>query len=165
MKYCNYIREVKWALLSAIILIVSSCAVSKPTIHENQVAGVYSAVTDFSREVQNMNGAKETMVYKKGREEKLKFMADHKFIKTIHYSSDRVADQIVMGQWELSEDNKLLHAFSNETMSAFSEYYQLEGPAGNLIRLDENKQKLAPEYAPFYTYYRQTTANLAGESK
>ena len=112
-----------------------------------------------------MNGAKETMVYKKGREEKLKFMSDHKFIKTIHFSSDRVADQIVMGQWELSSDNRLLHVFSNETMSPFSEYYQLDGAAGNLIRLDANKQKLAPEYAPFYTYYKQTAANLAGESK
>ena len=152
-------------LFSATLLAVSSCAVTIPVIHENQVTGVYSAVTDFSREIQNMNGAKETTVYKNGREETLKFMMDHKFIKTIHFASDRVADQIVMGQWELSQDNKLLHAFSNETLNPFSEYYQLEGAAGNLIRLDENKQKLAPEYAPFYTYYKQSTGKFAGDSK
>jgi len=111
-----------------------------------------------------MNGAKETMVYKNGREEKLKFLANHKFIKTIHYSSDRVADQIVMGQWELS-DNQLIHTFGSEAVGSFSEYYQVEGPARNLIRLDEHKQKLAPEYAPYFTYYRQTAANSGPGSK
>jgi hypothetical protein len=111
-----------------------------------------------------MNGAKETMIYKKGREEKLRFLPNHKFIKTIHYSSDRVADQIVMGSWELA-DNQLIHAFGSETTGSFSEFYQLEGTAGNLIRLDEHKQKLAPEYAPFFTYYRQNIRQLTEQTK
>lgn len=153
------------ALLSGLcILIINACALTKPALQEDQVAGIYSAVTDFSRDVQNMNGAKETMVYKNGREEKLKFLANHTFIKTIHYSSDRVADQIVMGHWELA-DRRLIHAFGNETVSAFSEFYQMEGTTRNLIRLDENKQKLAPEYAPYFTYYRQATANFSAGSK
>lgn len=151
-------------LSGILVLTVSGCALTKPAIQEDQVAGTYSAVTDFSRDVQNMNGAKETMVYKNGREEKLKFLPSHKFIKTIHYSSDRVADQIVIGQWELA-DNQLIHAFGNEAAGTFSEYYRIEGTARNLIRLDEHKQKLAPEYAPYFTYYRQTAAGLPAESK
>lgn len=111
-----------------------------------------------------MNGARETMIYKKGREEKLKFLDNHTFIKTIHYSSDRVSDQIVMGHWELSEDH-LIHAFGHEAAGAFSEFYKMEGPTRNLIRLDENKKKLASEYAPFFTYYRQGVSKLSVESK
>lgn len=152
-----------WAIC-IIILIISSCSLTKPLMQDTQVAGTYSAVTDFSRDVQNMNGAKETMVYKKGREEKLKFLPNHKFIKTIHYSSDRVADQIVMGTWELSE-NQYIHAFGSEGTGSFSEFYQLEAAGGNLIRLDEHKQKLAPEYAPYYTYYRQDAPKLTGQTK
>lgn len=152
------------ALTGITLLIISSCALTRPALQEDQVAGIYSAVTDFSRDVQNMNGAKETMVYKKGREEKLKFLTNHTFIKTIHYSSDRVADQIVMGQWELA-DNQIIHAYGKETMGAFSEYYQMEGSPGKLIRLDEKKQKLAPEYAPFFTYYKQNPDKVITGSK
>ena len=152
-------------LLSGIsMLIISSCALSKPVLQEDQVTGIYSAVTDFSRDVQNMNGAKETMVYKKGREEKLKFLASHKFIKTIHYSSDRVADQIAIGQWELTE-NHLIHVFGTEAAGSFSEYYTMVGPAHNLIRLDAHQKKLAPEYAPYFTYYRQNAGHLSAGSK
>jgi len=143
-----------------LLMAMSSCTLTRPALQEDQVAGIYQAVTDFSRDVQNMNGAKETMIYKKGREEKLKFINNHTFIKTIHYSSERVADQIVMGNWELT-DNHIIHAFGKEGTGAFSEYYQMEGNPGKLIRLDENKHKLSPEYAPFFTYYRVNPASTA----
>ena len=134
--------------------LLGSCTVLKSPLQEGQVTGTYSAVTDFSRDIQNMNGAKETVVYKNGREETLKFLTGHKFIKTIHYTSDRVADQIVMGSWELLS-HQIIHAFGYETMTSFSEFYKVENQAHNLIRLDEHQQKLASEYAPYFTYYRQ----------
>lgn len=148
----------------AFTMTVSSCRFfATQKSQEVLVAGRYSATTDFSRDILTMNGTKKTIVYKNGRQETLRFKSDHRFQKTVRFSSDRVANKKLSGQWHLIGYHLIMvegmlpkrYARGPKGKVHFTEYYQYQSGNRQLIRLDQEKKQLAAQYAPFYTFYRQ----------
>lgn len=138
-------------------LSMSGCFLTRQT-READLIGRYRCITDFSRDIMSMKGQKRTIVYKNGRQETIHFLADHTFSRKVHFTSDRIKDEKMLGAWKLGEDQLIevspLQKHSLKSAAQKTEYYRFQGETGVMIRLSPDKRRLAPEYAPFYTFYR-----------
>lgn len=131
----------------SILLSNSGCILSKDSLY-----GTYSAVTDFSRDLYTMSGKKKTILYKNGRIETLTFTPSHHFIKKVAYTSERVKDKTIKGQWKKLNAKTIEVSFSQKVPV---EYYK-QVSKDKIIRLDNNQKELSSLYAPYFTFERKS---------
>lgn len=133
---------------TAILLLANtSCVLSKDSLY-----GTYGAVTDFSRDLYTMSGKKKTILYKNGRIETLSFMPQHRFIKKVEFTSERVEDKTMKGQWRKLNAKIIEVSFSQKVPV---EYYK-QVSKNKIIRLDNNQKELNSLYAPYFTFERKS---------
>lgn len=145
----------------AALLALSSCFLSKKA-QSGYITGRYRTTTDFSRDIQTMHGSTRTVVYKNGRRETLQFKADHKFIRIIKFSTERVPDKKHTGTWKLTGYHQIQVLLkpatgrnkTQRTTQNIIENYRYEPSTRQMIRLGPGRKKLNTEWAPYYTFNR-----------
>ncbi|AYD46179.1 hypothetical protein D6B99_00220 [Arachidicoccus soli] len=99
-----------------------------------------------------MSGKKKTILYKNGRIETLSFMPQYRFIKKVEFTSERVEDKTMKGQWRKLNAKIIEVSFSQKVPV---EYYK-QVSKNKIIRLDNNQKELNSLYAPYFTFERKS---------
>lgn len=148
----------KW-LPFIFIMVLGSCFLDACSVFSSlspsAIQGKWVAVTDYSRDLTDMKGHKNTIFYTNGRDETLIFHRNHRFSAKVHFSSDRLPDQLRSGSWQkvgLNNIEVILHGNKSR------EYYHLDNPS-TLIRLDEHKKRLDPTYTQYFSFFRLDKVN------